>query len=688
MTADAVRPDADPDADPHLWLEEVEGPDALAWVRERNAETLAWAEADPAFAALRAELLALLDADDRIPAVVQRGGWLYDHWRDAAHPRGLWRRTTPAAFRGGSPDWEVLLDIDALAAAEGEPWVWAGAQPLPPENERWIVELSRGGADATVAREWHLPSRTFVADGFALPEAKHEIAWVDRHTLLVGTETGPGSLTTSGYPRLLRRWRRGTAVGDAEIVLAAEPDDVAVGAWSDHTPGYARALCTRAIDFYSGETTLLLPDGTRTLLAIPASAEPHLVRDHLLVELREDWATGGTTYPAGALLAIALADFLGGGRTFDVLFAPGPTTALAALVPTRSRVVLDILDDVRHRVVACAPQLGGGWTETPVPGIPDLGSVTLAAWDRVTSDALLVTTADPRTPTTLALAEPDAPPEVLRRLPARFAADDLVVRQRFATSRDGTRIPYLVTGPADLPADGGARVLLTAYGGFEVPLIPGYDPLAGRAWLAAGGVHVVANLRGGGEYGPRWHRAAIRAGRMRAYEDLAAVADDLVATGVTTPARLGVQGGSNGGLLVGNALTLFPERFGAVVCLVPLLDMRRYHLLLAGASWMAEYGDPDDPDDWAFISTWSPYRNVRPDGSYPPMLLLTSTRDDRVHPGHARKMAARMRAQGHRVRYYENTEGGHGGAADNRQAALMKALAAHFLRTELAPADG
>ncbi|MFO1539174.1 MAG: S9 family peptidase, partial [Chloroflexota bacterium] len=396
MPGDAVR--ADPDADPFLWLEEIEGADALAWVRERNAETLAWAEADPAFGALRAELLALLDADDRIPAVVQRGGRLYDHWRDAAHPRGLWRRTTPAAFRSGTPDWEILLDIDALAAAEGEPWVWAGALPLPPDHDRWIVELSRGGADATVAREWDLPSRSFVADGFALPEAKHEIAWVDRDTLLVGTETGPGSLTTSGYPRLLRRWRRGTAVADAEVVLTAEPDDVAVGAWSDHTPGFARALCTRAIDFYSGETTLLLPDGTRALLPLPPSAEPHLVRDHLLVELREDWATGGTTYPAGALLAIVLADFLGGARTFDILFAPGPTSALAALVPTRSRVVLDILDDVRHRVVARAPRPGGGWTAQPGPRLPARGSGRRAAWDRGVGDALLLSSAVPRTP--------------------------------------------------------------------------------------------------------------------------------------------------------------------------------------------------------------------------------------------------------------------------------------------------
>ena len=676
------RPDPSPGDDPYAWLEEVEGEAALEWVRERNAETIAWAEAAPGWATLRAALLDALESDDRIPPVSGHGGRLYGHWQDRDHVRGLWRRTTLESYGAPQTDWEPLIDLDALAAAEGEPWVWAGATGLPPAYDRWLVALSRGGADATVVREWDLPSRSFVTDGFVLPEAKQDVSWIDRQTIWVGTDAGPGSCTVSGYPRTVRRWSRGTPLADAPVVIEGETDDVLVAVDRDHTPGFLRDIAVRVIDFYRSERWLLGADGTRTRIDVPDSAEVRFVRAHLLVELREPWTTGGRTWPAGALLAIGLEPFLRGERSFVPLYEPTPSSSLAAIVPTRTRIVLDILEDVRHRleVWVAGPD---GWRRTPFPGGESLASVVVRAVDPDESDDCFLTVTDWVTPSSLFLVRPGAEPVLIRRLSDSFDASGLELVQRFATSADGTRIPYFLVRPRDLVPDGRTPTLLYGYGGFEVALTPAYNPAVGRAWLAAGGAYAVANLRGGGEYGPIWHSSAVKAGRRHVHEDLAAVADDLVATGVTSPDRLGAMGRSNGGLLVGNAITLLPDRFGAAVCEVPLLDMRRYHRLLAGASWMAEYGDPDDPDEWAFIRTWSPYHNIPVGTPCPPTIILTSTRDDRVHPGHARKMAARMRELGHEVRYFEQLEGGHPGAADNRALATTRALAWWFLRERL-----
>ncbi len=668
--------------DPYLWLEEVDGEDALAWVRARSAETLGRAEADPAWQALRAEILEVLDSDARIPLVTEHDGLLYNLWRDAAHPRGLWRRTTLAEYRTDAPAWETLLDVDALGAAEGEPWVWAGAVGLPPTYERWLIQLSRGGADAVVVRELDLPSRRWVEDGFRLPEAKQDVAWIDEDTLYVATDTGPGSLTTSGYPRTVRRWRRGTPLAAAELVHEGEPDDVAVAAEQDHTPGFPRGLVVRAIDFYRAER-FLIRDGALVRIPIPESAELQLARETALIELRDPWEVDGRTWPEGALLATDLDALLAGRPVIEPLFLPDDRSALRAVVRTRSHLVLVLLDDVRNRVEILT-RGPAGWDRSPLPDLPELATVSVEAVDADRSDALWITIADPLTPATLHRQEIGGAREALKGSPAFFDATGLTLTRHVATSADGTPIPYVVTGPRDLAADGSHPVLLYGYGGFEVSLLPAYSGTIGRAWLAHGGVHVVANIRGGGEYGPRWHRAALREERPRAFEDFAAVARDLVARGITTPSRLGIQGGSNGGLLVGSVLTRDPELLGAVVCQVPLLDMLRYHRLLAGASWMAEYGDPDDPADRAYLESWSPYANVSPERRYPPLLLLTSTRDDRVHPGHARKMAARMLALGHDVTYWENMEGGHGGAAENRQLATMQALAWGFLRERLA----
>jgi prolyl oligopeptidase len=687
--APATEPQPEPADDPHRWLEAVMGDEALEWVRARNAEvTAALADRDD-FRALETRLLTILDSDEKIPYVSLIGDRYYNFWRDAAHPRGLWRRTTLASYRTATPDWETVLDLDALAATDGENWVWHGARVLEPEDRRCLVSLSRGGADADVVREFDLEAKAFVADGFALPEAKSRVAWRDRDSLFVATDFGPGSLTTSGYPRTVREWRRGTPLEQAALVYEGSTDDMSVGAWHDPTPGFERDFVSRQVTFWTSEF-FLRRDGRLVKIEKPDDATVGVHREWLFIELRSDWTVGGTTHRAGSLLAADFERFLAGDRALDVLFEPADRTSLVSYAPTRSHVLLTTLDNVRSRLFVLTHR-DGAWHRRPLPGVPAVATASVAAVDDLERDDWFLTTATPLEPTTLALgtlaADGSGPaPEPLKRSPAFFSAAGLTVSQHEAVSRDGTRIPYFQIGPADLPADGSTPTLLYGYGGFEIPLVPSYAPLTGAAWLEAGGVYVIANIRGGGEFGPAWHQAALKEKRPRAYEDFGAVAEDLVTRKVTSPPRLGIKGGSNGGLLVGNMYASRPDLFGAVVCQVPLLDMRRFHTLLAGASWMGEYGNPDLPEEWAFIRTFSPYHLVEPDRDYPPLLITTSTRDDRVHPAHARKMAARLRSFGKRVLSYENIEGGHGGAADNRQRAFMEALAWTFLRLELAPA--
>jgi prolyl oligopeptidase len=663
----------DQDADdPFRWLEEVDSADAMRWVADRNAETLA-ALADEDFDAVRAAIREVLDSADRIPWPTWLGdGLYYDFWQDADHPRGLWRRTTLSRYRQEKPEWDVLVDVDALNEAEGENWVWGGAAVLRPGYDRCLVSLSRGGADAVVVREFDLRGRVFVADGFSLPEAKSEVDWIDADHVFVGTDFGPGSLTSSGYPRVVKRWRRGTPLAAAELVYEGHVDDVGIGASHDATPGYERDFVCRYLDFYRTEQYLLTSSGDLVRIEIPEDAWCGVHRDWMLMRPRSAWTVGHRTYPAGALLAADFDGYLAGRRELTVLFEPDDRTSLGSWAWTRNHLILVLLRDVRtqvHVLTPAAPE----WRRRPLAGDPDL-ETGIVATDPDNDDSYLVSTTGFLQPPTLGRGTVGGAVEVLKREPAFFDADGMAVRQYVVASADGTRVPYFVVGGK---ADG--PTLLTGYGGFEHSLTPHYSGVTGRGWLARGGTYAVANIRGGGEYGPAWHQAARRAGRTKAFEDFAAVATDLVSRGITTPARLGIEGGSNGGLLMGVMLTRYPELFGAVVASVPLLDMRRYTRLLAGASWIAEYGDPDDDADWAYLREFSPYHNVRADRPYPPVLFITSTRDDRVHPGHARKMAALLRQRGHDVSYYENVEGGHGAAADNEQAATIDALTLQFL---------
>ena len=690
MTAALIQPARAAEDDPFLWLEEVQGERALAWVRARNAQARAVLEAHPRFASMRGRFLEILDSKDKIAYVTRQGDALYNLWRDADNPRGLWRRTTLASYRQAAPVWQTVLDLDALAAAEKENWVWHGATCLGPQYRRCLISLSRGGADAHVVREFDTQTARFVPvgeGGFVLAEAKSDVTWVDADTLYVGTNFGPGSMTDSGYPRQIKRWQRGQPLAAAATVFEGRAQDVSVYAQVDRTPGFERTLFGRATDFYNSEVALLQGD-RRVALERPTDASESFWRQRLLLQLRSDWKVGGQTWPKGSLLVTDAAAYLRGERKFTALFTPTTTRSLAGFTTTRSRVLLSVLDNVAGRIEEWRPT-GTRWVRravaAPFPGTLGVQALhdPLLARDAL-AESYFLTYTDFLTPDSLLLGRTGSDArDVLKARPRFFDSTGMKVEQRFATSKDGTRVPYFVVWPPGVTADGANPTLLYGYGGFEQSMQPWYSGGFGSAWYRHGGVLVVANIRGGGEYGPGWHQAAVKAGKQTSYDDFAAVAEDLIAARISSPKHLGIEGGSNGGLLVGAVMLQRPELFNAVVCQVPLLDMRRYHKLLAGASWMAEYGDPDQAEEWAFITRYSPYQNVTPGIKLPKVLFTTSTRDDRVHPGHARKMAARMAEQGHDLLYYENIEGGHGGAADNRQRADMMALEFAFLWQQL-----
>ncbi len=711
-------PAADGSADPHQWLEDITGEEALAWVRSRNerAEAEMDAVVDPQEAAteplaktLQAEIREILDATDRIPAVVKRGDFLYNLWTDAEHERGLWRRTTMESYRTDEPEWEVLLDLDALGKAEDEKWVWHGSSLLrPAEGEpyrRALINLSRGGSDADVTREFDLDTKQFVTplseggDGFARPEAKGGATWIDEDTVLVATDFGEGTMSHSGYPRQARLWKRGQKLEDAELIFEAEETDIAVFVAHDATPGWERTLIIQMHAFYDTSYHMVEileepgEDGRSTRLTridVPRDLEVGLQRDLITLSPRSDWTVGEETYPAGSLVVADADSFLSGDTSsLKALFTPSERSSLQGMTITRTAVVLTVMEDVVDRLEIFTRDENGSWSSRDL--YPELeGSIGLAAVDAETSDEVWVTVTGFVQPTTLmlgdlaAVARGGEPTELetIKATPARFDAEGVVVTQHFATSEDGTRIPYFQVGREDRPEGEPAPTLLYGYGGFEKSLTPSYLGAIGKAWVERGGVYVVANIRGGGEYGPRWHQAALKEHRHRAYEDFSGVAKDLVERGVTDREHLGVLGGSNGGLLTGNMVTQYPELFGAVIIQVPLLDMKRFSHLLAGYSWMAEYGDPDT-EDWEFIRTFSPYHLLKEGVTYPPTFVLTSTKDDRVHPGHARKFTAAMESLGADVRSWENIEGGHGGAATPEQAARMKALLFTFLWTTI-----
>ena len=671
--------------DPFLWLEDIEGERALAWVREQNARTLARLEADPRYQPLYDTTLEIITAEDRIPYPAFRGAYLANFWQDAAHVRGLVRRTTLNSYRTVEPRWETVLDVDALADTEGRNWVYQGGSTLPPEDRLALIALSDGGKDASERREFDSAACAFVADGFRLPEGKQSASWVDADTLLVGRDWGPGTMTASGYPYIIKRWRRGQPLEAAEEVFRGTPEDVNVTPAVLRDPdGVVRGtLVFRALTFFESEV-YLLADPAPLRLPLPLKSQfREFIAGQLVFSLDEAWEWRGVTYPLGALISLDLAACRANSARVEpvLIYAPGLRETIEGVTATRSRLLVTIYRNVRGGVVSYR-FADGAWQPTPLP-LPDNVAVHLiSASDR--DDTAFLDVAGYLLPNTLYLADFAAnTAEPVKSLPARFDASKTLVEQFDTTSSDGTQIPYFVVRPRDLAFDGNAPTLLYGYGGFQVSMSPGYSGALGKTWIESGGVYVVANIRGGGEFGPAWHQAALKEHRQLAYDDFIAVAEDLISRNITSPRRLGIMGGSNGGLLMGVMLTQRPELFRAIVCQVPLLDMLRFHKLLAGASWVAEYGDPDDPAERPFLERISPYQHLRAGVAYPEVFFLTSTKDDRVHPGHARKMAAKMASMGLPYLYYENIDGGHAAAANLTERARRNALEFTYLFQKL-----
>jgi prolyl oligopeptidase len=668
--------------DQFWWLEDVESEKSLDWVRARNKESLAKFENDPRFAALQKEASDVLEATDRIPYPERLGDRLYNFWQDKTHVRGIWRRTTLQDYRKTDTAWETVLDVDALGKFENKSWVYKNSNCLPPHYLRCMIELSDGGKDASVWREFDTRTKSFVAKGFVVPEAKSDVSWLDDNTLLVGTDFGPGSLTESGYPRIIKRWRRGTELSKAPTVFEAKVKDVGAWPWVSHRPEGRTVLLARGLTFWKTRYWVLSDSGERLRVPLPESASVKGVfKDRIVAILRNPWKD----YPAGAVVAMDLRDARAGKaepRTTLVyeLDEDSGFPQRGAVAFTKNNVLLSVMTDVKTTIKRASFSPGGGAVVESLP-VPAEGTAWVSDASPHTDEFFFGYTGF-LTPTTLFhLDAGAAEPERLKSLPPRFDASRVDVQQFFAVSKDGEHVPYFLIGQKGMPFDGSNPVLLHGYGGFETPQRPFYLSTTGKMWLERGGVYVLANIRGGGEYGPKWHQAALKGNRQKSFDDFISIAEDLIYQKITTPRRLGIMGASNGGLLVSAVATQRPDLFNAVVSKVPLTDMLRYHKLLAGASWMGEYGNPDDPGERDFLRKYSPYHNVLwfKERRYPEMFFLTSTKDDRVHPAHARKMVAKMLARNHQVWYFERIEGGHGGAADRKQAAHRKALEYAYL---------
>jgi prolyl oligopeptidase len=680
--------------DPYLWLEEVEGDRAMAWVEEHNARSLGILQGDPRYDGLHEQALALVQARDRIPSPgFTREGAIDNFWQDATHVRGIWRRTTLDSYRTDAPQWETILDIDALSAAEGKNWVYKGSTCLQPEERLCLISLSDGGKDAVVLREFDTVSRTFVDGGFELPESKGNATWVDADTLLIARDFGPGTLTSSGYPMMVKRLKRGQTIDQAETIFTGQPSDVSVSASTlRDADGVIQAiLLYRGVSFYEGETHLLSANGAITRLQIPEKSEINaLVQGQLVVTTNQDWtAPSGQEFKTGDVFAWNLDAWLADPTApAQLIIRPGARESVESINATRNTLVVALYENVRGAAYVYTPNPSGEWARTRL-ALPENSTVSLGSASDL-DDRIFVSVAGYLSPSTLSLVDAASGQMAqVKSIPAKFDASGMTVEQFEARSADGTMIPYFVVHKTDMPLDGSNATLLYGYGGFQVSQLPGYSATVGKLWLERGGVYVVANVRGGGEFGPNWHEAARQQNRQRAHEDFQAVAVDLIARNITSQPHLGVMGGSQGGLFMGAMLTQRPDLINAAVIQVPLFDMFRFHKLLAGASWRAEYGDPDIPEQRAWIAEYSPYQNLRAGQPYPEVFIHTSTKDDRVHPGHARKAAARMEELGYPVLFYENTDGGHAAGANLRETARRIALEYTYLTRRLmdAPAQ-
>ncbi len=666
------------------WLEQVESPESLEFVKRVSEQSKLHFQKNPLFSTLKSEASTILYAKDKLLGINRVGNHVYNFWQDEVHVRGIYRRMTLASYLAGGTQWETVLDLDLLSKEENENWVWRGANCLFPNYTKCLVSLSRGGKDATVMREFDQSTKTFVPNGFSLPESKMRVTWIDEHTLFVATNFGPGSMTESGYPRLVKVWRRGTALQNAELVLEASTKDVSAYGYTIHTVEKKYNLVGASTSFFQ-QKLFWLEDGQKIALPFPASAQfQGVFAGFFFSALQEDWQVNGQIITAGTLVALpeeAILQGEAGLGKLEIVFQPTASSIFSSVSFSKSHIYLSVLENVQGKIRQ-GVRRAGKWDFAEIPlGQNGVGYVFDVDHD---DDSVFIRYSDFLTPPSFYYS-PGSKDEVrvVRSSPAYFDASSLTVEQQWATSKDGTRVPYFLVMKKGLSKNGTNPTLLYGYGGFLTPMLPEYMPLSGKSWLERGGVYVLANIRGGGEFGPQWHRAAIKENKQRSYDDFIAIAEDLIQKKITSPKHLGIRGGSNGGLLVGATFTQRPDLFSAVICDVPLLDMHRYHLLLAGASWMEEYGDPRDPKMKEIIGKYSPFQNVFPGKKYPEVFFLTSTKDDRVHPGHARKMVAKMTDQGHKVFYYENTEGGHGGVANIEQTILKHAMLYSYLSEKL-----
>jgi prolyl oligopeptidase len=676
-----------PASDPFLWLEDVHGARAAAWVKSENAKTLRVLQTDPNFSGLYANALKIAEAKDRIPAPEFVARQVYNFWQDAQHVRGIWRRTTPAGYGSSAPQWSTVLDLDAVSRAENANWAWKGADCVWPSENRCMVYLSDGGEDAITAREYDLSAKQFVQGGFTLPRAKQRIAWESADSLLVSRAWSPGELTTSGYPFVVKRLMRGQPLAKAVEVFRGTQSDGGYGvtplAFHDGA-GNTAMIIARPLTTFKSEYYLMTSAGPQRL-TVPLESQPAaLVAGRLLFILREAWSANGGVFPQGSLVDVDLA-----AATLDpqrlrpaLVYAPGPRETLDGVAQTSSRLLLVTYENVRGRAWISTPAANRSWSMQRLD-LPDDSSIAIDDADQHGESAYLTAASFLTAPTLWQVDAGTGAATVVKRSPARFDASSDVVEQREATSRDGTQIPYFIVRPKTMKTDGTNPTLLYAYGGFDVSETPSYSGILGKLWLERGGVYVLANIRGGGEFGPAWHDAGLTTHRQRIYDDFAAVAQDLIATKVTSPRRLGIEGGSNGGLLMGVELTQHPELWHAVDIQVPLLDMLRFEQIEAGESWTGEYGSVSNPAQRAFLASISPYNNLKPGVDYPEPLIWTTTKDDRVGPQHARKFAAKLQAMHIPYLFYEVTEGGHGSGANLNERAFTSALEMTYLIRKL-----
>ena len=680
-----VEPEFEAENDPFIWLEETRSDRALKWVENENEKTVAALQTDPRFEELKAEALAIYDAQDRIPSVSFTPHGLVNFWQDATNPKGILRRTTLESWRTDNPEWETILDIDALAAAEGKEWVYGGMTCLPPAGTHCMVYLSDGGKDASIAREFDLDTLDFVDGGFELPESQGSASWVDQDTLLVSRDFGDGTVTDSFYPFTTRVWKRGSALEDAPEIFRGEKSDVSAGAYllRDGEGTIHGRMAYRGVSFHEREYFYEM-DGEWVKLDLPAKAGPYGIIDgQILFSTDVDWETQGQTFPADSLVSADLEEWKAdpNGATKTLVWKPADRQTKQGASSTKSSLYVSILDNVRGQLLKF-DYVDGAWTSQRI-ALPENATVGVATASNET-DQIMFTSTDFLSPGSYYYAEDGVDLEVVKESPERFEAAGMDIEQFEATSPDGTKIPYFLVKPKGMAMDGSTPVLMGGYGGFQVPRLPSYLGSTGKMWLERGNAYVLANIRGGGEFGPNWHQSAIRENKQRTWHDFIAVGRDLVARGITSPEHLGVEGGSQGGLLVGTAFTQAPDLFNAAIVQIPLFDMLRYQYIGRGASWIGEYGDPRIPEQRAWIEGYSPYQKLLEQKDYPRVFFVTSTADDRTHPSHGRKAAARMAAQGDDYLYYEDTKGGHSGGVDNEQRATLRAMQIVYLLQQLA----